>query len=173
MRVLAIDQVGSVLDAGLGAGANQLEGVSFALQDRTQPYLDALATATQEARRKAEAIAAAAGMVVGGIIEISEETAGAPQPFLARAGRLCGGCRSQCARPGGRDCRRGACARTVPAGGRTGGVIPIADTLAPGAGRAIPGVDYFRTEEYVSIRSVPGPGAGARGGHVERTEHSE
>lgn len=85
VRVLAIDQVGSVLDAGLGAGANQLEGVSFALQDRTQPYLDALATATQEARRKAEAIAAAAGMVVGGIIEISEETVGAPQPFLARA----------------------------------------------------------------------------------------
>ena len=85
VRVLAIDRLGSVLDAGLGAGANQLAGVSFALQDRTQPYLDALATATQEARRKAEAIAAAAGMVVGGIIEISEETAGAPQPFLARA----------------------------------------------------------------------------------------
>ena len=85
VRVLAIDRLGSVLDAGLGAGANQLAGVSFALQDQTQPYLDALATATQEARRKAEAIAAAAGMVVGGIIEISEETAGAPQPFLARA----------------------------------------------------------------------------------------
>ena len=85
VRVLAIEQVGAVLDAGLGAGANRLEGVSFALQDRTQPYLDALAAATREARRKADAIAAAAGMVVDGIIEISEETIGAPQPFLARA----------------------------------------------------------------------------------------
>ncbi len=85
VHVVDLSRVGAVLSAGLDAGANQLEGVSFALQDRTQPYLDALATATQEARRKAEAIAAAAGMVVGGIIEISEETAGAPQPFLARA----------------------------------------------------------------------------------------
>ena len=53
VRVLAIDQVGSVLDAGLGAGANQLGGISFALQDTTQPYLDALAAATLEARQKA------------------------------------------------------------------------------------------------------------------------
>ena len=86
VRVLDLDQVGTVLSAGLDAGANQFGGVSFALQDRTQPYLDALAAATLDARRKADAIATAAGMVVSGIVEITEQSAGGPQPLLAARG---------------------------------------------------------------------------------------
>ena len=85
VRVVDLSRVGAVLSAGLDAGANQLGGISFALQDRTQPYLDALAAATQEARRKAEAIAMAAGMVVGGIVEITEQPAGIPRPLAAGA----------------------------------------------------------------------------------------
>ena len=88
VRVLAIDQVGSVLDAGLGAGANQLGGISFALQDTTQPYLDALAAATLEARQKADVIAAAAGMAVNSIINITEESAGISRPLAARGGAV-------------------------------------------------------------------------------------
>ena len=83
VRVLDLDQVGTILSAGLDAGANQFGGVSFALQDKTQPYLDALAAATLDARRKADAIATAAGMVVSGIVEITEESAGAPRPLAA------------------------------------------------------------------------------------------
>ena len=83
VRVLDLDQVGAILSAGLGAGANQLGGISFALQDRTQPYLDALAAATLDARRKADAIAVAAGMVVGGIVEITEQSGGIPRPRAA------------------------------------------------------------------------------------------
>ncbi len=83
VRVLDLDQVGAILSAGLGAGANQLGGISFALQDRTQPYLDALAAATLDARRKADAIAVAAGMVVSGIVEITEESGGIPRPLAA------------------------------------------------------------------------------------------
>ncbi len=86
VRVLDLDQVGTILSAGLDAGANQFGGVSFALQDRTQPYLDALAAATLDARRKADAIATAAGMVVSGIVEITEQSAGGPQPLLAARG---------------------------------------------------------------------------------------
>ena len=88
VRVLALDQVGAVLSAGLDAGANQLGGISFALQDRTQPYLDALAAATLDARRKADAIAMAAGIVVGGIVEITEQSAGLPRPLAAGRGTL-------------------------------------------------------------------------------------
>ncbi|MAG35990.1 MAG: hypothetical protein CL878_07080 [Dehalococcoidia bacterium] len=88
VRVLAIDEVGKILDAGLGAGANQLGGISFALQDTTQPYLDALAAATREARKKADAIATAAGMTVSGIVEITEETAGVPRPLTARSAQF-------------------------------------------------------------------------------------
>ncbi len=83
VRVLDLDQVGTILSAGLDAGANQFGGVNFALQDRTQPYLDALAAATLDARRKADAIAMAAGMIVSGIVEITEESAGAPRPLAA------------------------------------------------------------------------------------------
>ena len=83
VRVLDLAQIGAVVSAGLDAGANQLGGIGFALQDRTQPYLDALAAATQEARRKADAIARAAGMVVGGIVDITEQSAGIPRPLAA------------------------------------------------------------------------------------------
>ena len=83
VRVLDLAQIGTIISAGLDAGANQFGGIRFALQDRTQPYLDALAAAMQEARRKADAIAMAAGMVVGGIVEITEQSAGIPRPLAA------------------------------------------------------------------------------------------
>lgn len=81
--VLDLSQVGAIITAGLDAGVNQFGGVSFALRDRTQPYLAALAAATIDARLKADAIATAAGMVVSGIGEITEESAGVPRPLAA------------------------------------------------------------------------------------------
>ncbi len=88
VRVLALDQVGVVLSAGLDAGANRLGGINFALQDTTQPYLDALAVAMREARQKADAIATAAGMVVSGITEITEESVGIPRGGLGERGAV-------------------------------------------------------------------------------------
>ena len=85
VRVLSIDRVGRILDAGLSAGANQVGNITFSLQNMQQPYFEALAEATREAREKAEAIAVAAGMRVSGVITITEETTGAIQPPMARS----------------------------------------------------------------------------------------
>ena len=52
--------IGGVIDAGVGAGANQLEGLHFDLRDDTEKRADALQQATRNARLKAEALAEAA-----------------------------------------------------------------------------------------------------------------
>lgn len=54
-----LDLIGKVIDAGINAGANQLEGISFELKDDTQPRSQAIQQATHNARQKADVIAVA------------------------------------------------------------------------------------------------------------------
>ena len=56
-----LELIGKVIDAGINAGANQLEGISFELKDDTQQRAEALDQATRNARQKAEVIATASG----------------------------------------------------------------------------------------------------------------
>jgi uncharacterized protein YggE len=63
-----------VVDAGLKAGANQLEGVQFALRDDLPQREEALKKAANEARRKARAMAEAMGVELNEVLEISEGT---------------------------------------------------------------------------------------------------
>ena len=72
VRVEELDSVGEVIDAALGAGANQLEGVSFELQDDLTARQTALQDAVREARQKAEAIAGALGVRIESILSVSE-----------------------------------------------------------------------------------------------------
>ena len=78
-----LDQVGPVVDAGLAAGANRLEGVSFGLRDDGAARSAALAAAVGQARTKAEALARALRVR---LVEVVEATEGGvsvfqPQPF--------------------------------------------------------------------------------------------
>ena len=57
--------LGKVVDAGLSAGANRVEGISFDLKDDGESRLRALAIAAQDARSKAERIAGAMGVRAG------------------------------------------------------------------------------------------------------------
>jgi uncharacterized protein YggE len=68
-----LDRVGPVVDAGLASGANRLEGVSFSLHDDTAARATALAQAVGQARRKAEALAAALHMRLVELAEVVEE----------------------------------------------------------------------------------------------------
>ena len=81
VRIKDIESIGDVLDTGLEAGANQIGGISFALENQLEPYLDALDEATRLARRKADVLAAAAGLWVVGIAQITEESSGGPSPI--------------------------------------------------------------------------------------------
>lgn len=65
-------KVGLVLDAAVSAGSNSIQSVSFDIR-YPQPEKDgALTLAIEDARRKAEVAAKAAGVKLGKILEISE-----------------------------------------------------------------------------------------------------
>ena len=81
VRVRALDQVGSVLDAAVTDGANTLNGISFGLADPVPATDEARKAAVADARRKAELYAAAAGVKVGKVLSISEN-GGYAQPMM-------------------------------------------------------------------------------------------
>jgi uncharacterized protein YggE len=65
-------QVGPVIDAGLRAGANQLEGVQFGIKNDLPVRQQALKQAVAEAHVKAESMAEALGVRLNGVQEASE-----------------------------------------------------------------------------------------------------
>jgi uncharacterized protein YggE len=77
-----LSKVGAVLDAGMDAGANELQGIQFRLKDDEAQRLQALRAATEEAKRKAEAIAAAAGVSLAALHTIREGGQQVLQPQL-------------------------------------------------------------------------------------------
>ena len=82
MRVDDLNLVAAVIDAALAAGANQLEGVSFGLQDDQAVRQQALRRAVDEARGKADAMAAALGVELAGIISVTEEPGFVREPMM-------------------------------------------------------------------------------------------
>jgi uncharacterized protein YggE len=83
VQVEQLDKVGPVIDAGLGAGANRLEGVVFGLRDDRKARADALTRAVEEARVKADALARALKVRLVRILEVAEGGGAVmPQPYL-------------------------------------------------------------------------------------------
>ena len=64
--------VGPVIDAGLKAGANQLEGVQFGLRNDLPSREEALKQAVMEGRSKAQVMANALNVKLGEVLEVSE-----------------------------------------------------------------------------------------------------
>ena len=83
-RVDAIDRVGEFLEMAAGSGATSLGGVRFDLKNRAQLQKEALKLAVEDARGKAEAVAAAAGRGINRILQIAEQAAGddTPRPMF-------------------------------------------------------------------------------------------
>ena len=77
--------VGKVIDAGLHAGANRVQGISFTLKNQGPTQAEALDQAVHEARTKADAIARALGQRLGPVLEVIEEGARVrpPVPMMA------------------------------------------------------------------------------------------
>lgn len=72
IRLEKLDQVGPVIDAGLGAGANRLDGVVFGLRNDAAARAQALSAAVAEARAKAQTLAGAAGVRLAELVEVTE-----------------------------------------------------------------------------------------------------
>ncbi|WP_282157636.1 SIMPL domain-containing protein [Shimia thalassica] len=81
VRVRDVSKLGTVLARVVQDGANQFNGLHFALQS-PRPYEDdARRTAVADARAKAELYAAAAGVTLGDVLEISEGGGQGPRPM--------------------------------------------------------------------------------------------
>lgn len=80
VRLRDIAGLGETLAALVGAGANQMRGISFGIADDQALMDKARKLAVADARRKAEIYAAAAGVELGPILSISEGGGRVPQP---------------------------------------------------------------------------------------------
>jgi uncharacterized protein YggE len=81
----AIAKAGGVIDAAVGAGANEVSGPSPSLSDRDQLYRDALKDAVRNAKANADAIADAAGVGVGRVTNVVEDSGEQSQPMYDSA----------------------------------------------------------------------------------------
>lgn len=86
IRLEKLDQVGPVIDAGLGAGANRLEGVAFGLRDDAAARASALTAAVAKARSKADALARALRVRLVEVVEVTEGGVSVFTPNYARGG---------------------------------------------------------------------------------------
>jgi uncharacterized protein YggE len=84
VRVADLTRLGEVLDAIVSAGANEINGITFAREDGSDAQDDARRQAVADARRKAEVLAEAAGLTLGPVLAIrdSQSSGGAPRPMM-------------------------------------------------------------------------------------------
>jgi len=90
ITIRKIDDAGKVLDAMVAAGANNIYGISFGVDDPTPYQQQARAAAIKDAQDKAAQLAKAANVALGKVISISEGSA-APGPVLRAAAPMGGG----------------------------------------------------------------------------------
>jgi len=68
-----IEEVGEMIDLAVKAGANNINFINFELENPQELQLEALKAATEQAEKKAEAIADSAGEKISGLYRIREE----------------------------------------------------------------------------------------------------
>ena len=73
-KIHDLTAVGTVIKAGVDAGATSVNGLRFQVSDESAARQTALAAAVQGARAKAAAMAKAAGVGVTGVIQIKENS---------------------------------------------------------------------------------------------------
>ena len=80
VRVDEIARIGDVLGAAVGSGATTVSGLRFDLRDRAGAEREALRLAVQDARGRADAVAAGAGVQVVGVQRVEEQRMFEPGP---------------------------------------------------------------------------------------------
>ena len=69
---LEIDNVGTIVQACVAAGANQADGIEYYASNYDEVYQQALETALATARGKAEGIANVSGVKLGSVVKVTE-----------------------------------------------------------------------------------------------------
>jgi uncharacterized protein YggE len=71
VHVRELPRLGELIDRGLAAGANRVDGVRFALSKEEAVHAEALRQAVERARKTAEVLAAALGVRLGAVLDAS------------------------------------------------------------------------------------------------------
>jgi uncharacterized protein len=85
VTVRDLNKVGDVLDSAVEAGANNVWGISFGLDNTDALEAQAREKAVADARARAESLAKLNNVAVGDVIAISELIGGGPSPIYADA----------------------------------------------------------------------------------------
>lgn len=85
LTIRDLDKVGTILDQASQAGANNIYGISFAVDDTTKLQADARAKAMADAQKRADELARLAGATRGDVLVISEVIQSNPVPLFAAA----------------------------------------------------------------------------------------
>ncbi len=87
IKVRQMDKASIVIDAAASAGANQIGGISFDIDDKSKAENQARELAVAQAKKKAADAAKTAGFTLGSIVNYSETfgTPPRPVPFLNKA----------------------------------------------------------------------------------------
>lgn len=86
LRVRDLAGLGAALDGLVSAGANEINGIAFSREDMTEAEDAARTAAIQAAQKRAEVMAAAAGMRLGPLISLSDaQSASGPVAFASMA----------------------------------------------------------------------------------------
>ena len=85
VTVRDVKRLGEILDQAITLGANQMHGISFEVSTAESLKDDARKAAMQNARRRAELYATAAGVQLGQVLRISEDVRDVGGPMLQKS----------------------------------------------------------------------------------------
>lgn len=91
VTVRDVNQIGDVLDKAVAAGANNIYGVNFSVEDTAKLEADARAKAVGDARSRAASLAQLNGLQLGEVLTVSEVVGGAVPLYREAAMGLGGG----------------------------------------------------------------------------------
>jgi uncharacterized protein len=76
-----IKDAGDLVDAAVGAGANNVDGPNLSISDQKSQYEQALKLAVADAKAQAQAIADGAGLTLGGVMHVRNDGS-TPEPYV-------------------------------------------------------------------------------------------
>ncbi len=85
VSVRDIDKVSAVLDAAVGAGANDVQGVNFTVENPKQHTADVREEAVRAAQAKAQSMAGMLGVKLGKPLSVSEQEPGPWDQYYAQS----------------------------------------------------------------------------------------
>lgn len=86
ITVRELDKLGDILSTVVSKGANNIYGITFDVADRSAALAEARNAAVTDARKQADALAAAAGVKVGQVMNLSVSNYSQPVPMYSGYG---------------------------------------------------------------------------------------